>query len=357
MTALAPTQFRRIAEIARDRWGLAPDREEGAAGLQPPRVLPAQVPSSGTSTSTSTTWRPTRPRRTSLVFFDLLSTNVTSFFRDPPHFDYLEREFYTPLARGNLTRSGQARSASGRRRAQQAKSPTPSRCTRVEHLPRHRRLGPQDPRHRPLQLRCRAGEALPPTQPTRLDGISPDQLKARLHQQQGTGAAKATYTVAPHDPIAGVDRQAQPHGPLALQGQVRRHLLPKRDDLLRQRDPSGKLVQSVPTTSSVPGRHPGGRQRRDTRRPGHTVPPGAQASVYVKDLTGGHRVVRRRRQPIRKNRRRRETRRRRRRPDRLRATRPPRSSPTPSARASASPSTTPSPASGVSCTSCCRRRR
>lgn len=38
-----------------------------------------------------------------LVFFDLLSTNVTSFFRERQHFDYLEREFYTPLARGTLT--------------------------------------------------------------------------------------------------------------------------------------------------------------------------------------------------------------------------------------------------------------
>lgn len=41
-----------------------------------------------------------------LVFFDILSTNVTSFFREQHHFDYLEREFYTPLARGNLTRPG-----------------------------------------------------------------------------------------------------------------------------------------------------------------------------------------------------------------------------------------------------------
>lgn len=41
-----------------------------------------------------------------LVFFDILSTNVTSFFREKDHFDYLEREFYTPLNRGNLTLPG-----------------------------------------------------------------------------------------------------------------------------------------------------------------------------------------------------------------------------------------------------------
>ncbi len=37
-----------------------------------------------------------------LEFFDVLSTNVTSFFRDPGHFAYLERELYTPLSRGRL---------------------------------------------------------------------------------------------------------------------------------------------------------------------------------------------------------------------------------------------------------------
>ena len=38
-----------------------------------------------------------------LAIFDMLSTNVTSFFRDPEHFAYLERELYTGLARGTLT--------------------------------------------------------------------------------------------------------------------------------------------------------------------------------------------------------------------------------------------------------------
>ncbi|MCA9272157.1 MAG: protein-glutamate O-methyltransferase CheR [Phycisphaerales bacterium] len=41
-----------------------------------------------------------------LELFDMLSTNVTSFFRERQHFDYLEREFYTPLAKGNLTTPG-----------------------------------------------------------------------------------------------------------------------------------------------------------------------------------------------------------------------------------------------------------
>jgi chemotaxis protein methyltransferase CheR len=37
-----------------------------------------------------------------LVFFDILSTNVTSFFRDPQHFHFLERELWTPLVRGAI---------------------------------------------------------------------------------------------------------------------------------------------------------------------------------------------------------------------------------------------------------------
>ena len=40
------------------------------------------------------------------ALFDTLSTNVTSFFRDPTQFAYLEREFYTPLIRGMLTLPG-----------------------------------------------------------------------------------------------------------------------------------------------------------------------------------------------------------------------------------------------------------
>ena len=40
------------------------------------------------------------------MFFDILSTNVTSFFRDKGHFDFLEREFYTALDRGNITLPG-----------------------------------------------------------------------------------------------------------------------------------------------------------------------------------------------------------------------------------------------------------
>jgi chemotaxis protein methyltransferase CheR len=41
-----------------------------------------------------------------LVLFDILSTNVTSFFRDPAHFAFLERELYAGLAKGTLALPG-----------------------------------------------------------------------------------------------------------------------------------------------------------------------------------------------------------------------------------------------------------
>ncbi len=102
---LTPAQFDRIAAIAKERWGLA---------LTPSKV---QLVTSRLSSFL----RKSRfedvadylrhlerdaDQQDMLVFFDLLSTNVTSFFRDRAHFDYLERELFTALARGSLTLPG-----------------------------------------------------------------------------------------------------------------------------------------------------------------------------------------------------------------------------------------------------------
>jgi chemotaxis protein methyltransferase CheR len=95
-------QFERIAAIARERWGLH----------LPPKKLTL------VSSRLATFLRGSRfadvgaylshlereaNEEDMLVFFDLLSTNVTSFFRDRQHFDYLEREFFTALSRGNIS--------------------------------------------------------------------------------------------------------------------------------------------------------------------------------------------------------------------------------------------------------------
>jgi chemotaxis protein methyltransferase CheR len=105
MTTLAAPQFQRIAAIARERWGLALTEKKIplvsnrlASFLRHSQFKNVEAYLDHLENEADDEDR--------LVFFDLLSTNVTSFFRDQPHFDYLEREFFTPLARGNLTRPG-----------------------------------------------------------------------------------------------------------------------------------------------------------------------------------------------------------------------------------------------------------
>ena len=102
MTTLAPPQFARIAEIAMGRWGLnLTDRKRQlvsnrlAKFLHKSRFNDVQEYLEHLEAEAD--------EEDMLVFFDILSTNVTSFFRERQHFDCLEREFYTPLAQENLT--------------------------------------------------------------------------------------------------------------------------------------------------------------------------------------------------------------------------------------------------------------
>ena len=102
---LTPKQFNRIAAIAKDRWGLA--MNDNKVQLVASRLTSflrkspfddvasylAHLESDATDEDM-------------LMFFDLLSTNVTSFFRDKGHYNYLERELFTGLARGNLMLPG-----------------------------------------------------------------------------------------------------------------------------------------------------------------------------------------------------------------------------------------------------------
>ncbi len=105
MTTLAPTQFERIAALARKRWGLC--LTEKKIPLVTNR-LASYLRSSNFDSIDAYLDHLERDagEEDLLLFFDVLSTNVTSFFRDKPHFDYLEREFFTPLARGTLTTPG-----------------------------------------------------------------------------------------------------------------------------------------------------------------------------------------------------------------------------------------------------------
>jgi len=102
---LTPAQFDQIAVIARERWGLS--LHAGKIPLVTSR-LAAFLRKSEFSDVAGYLRHLERgaDEKDMLALFDLLSTNVTSFFRDRAHFDYLERELFTALARGKLTLPG-----------------------------------------------------------------------------------------------------------------------------------------------------------------------------------------------------------------------------------------------------------
>lgn len=105
MTELMPGQFERIARIARHRWGLAlTERKRSLVGNRLGSLLRGSR-FSGVDAYLEYLEQDAG-HEDMLAFFDVLSTNVTSFFRDPAHFEYLERQFYTPLARGDTTIPG-----------------------------------------------------------------------------------------------------------------------------------------------------------------------------------------------------------------------------------------------------------
>lgn len=105
MSLLAPKQFSRIAKLAKSLWGL--DLTERKQQLVANRLGKFLRTSPFDSVDAYLDHVETDCNEDDrLLFFDLLSTNVTSFFREPESFAYLEREFWTPLARGTLTRPG-----------------------------------------------------------------------------------------------------------------------------------------------------------------------------------------------------------------------------------------------------------
>lgn len=105
MVTLTDAQFRRIASTAKSRWGL--DLTEKKLPLVASRLARflrksdfADVEAYLKHLESSAT------EQDQLLFFDLLSTNVTSFYREQGAFDFLERELWTPLSRGTLSLPG-----------------------------------------------------------------------------------------------------------------------------------------------------------------------------------------------------------------------------------------------------------
>lgn len=99
---VSAADFDRIARLARARWGL--HLTEKKVGVVSNRMI-GHLRRAGFDHASDYLDHLERSGSDAdwLDFFDLLSTNTTSFYRDPAHFAFLEREFYTPLARGRLT--------------------------------------------------------------------------------------------------------------------------------------------------------------------------------------------------------------------------------------------------------------
>lgn len=102
---LKKSEFKRVAEIAKSNWGLnlTEKKIELVDNRLRSHLRKTTYNSIGEYLDHIENEADDEDR---LVFFDILSTNVTSFFRERDHFDYLEREFYTALNRGNLTLPG-----------------------------------------------------------------------------------------------------------------------------------------------------------------------------------------------------------------------------------------------------------
>ena len=105
MRSMTPKQFQHIASIAKEYWGLnLSERKMELVSNRLAKFLTRSPYDSIDEYLDHLTNQADDEDR--LVFFDILSTNVTSFFRERQHFDYLEREFYTPLARGAIALPG-----------------------------------------------------------------------------------------------------------------------------------------------------------------------------------------------------------------------------------------------------------
>ncbi len=106
MATLTQDRFLRIATFARARWGL--DLTERKRLLVANRLASFLRKSKSHETMDAYLdhLENGATEEDMLAFFDLLSTNVTSFFRDAQHFNVLDRQLYQPLRHGTSTRPG-----------------------------------------------------------------------------------------------------------------------------------------------------------------------------------------------------------------------------------------------------------
>jgi len=105
LSTLTSEQFGRIADTAHRLWGLSlPERKIQLVSSRMGRFLRNRPFASVDAYLQHLETRASDEEK--LEFFDVLSTNTTSFFRERGAFDWLERELWTPLSRGTLTVPG-----------------------------------------------------------------------------------------------------------------------------------------------------------------------------------------------------------------------------------------------------------
>ncbi len=190
---LSKTQFEEIAEVAQRLWGLhLTDKKMQLVSSRLQKFLRKSPFTSVDEYLLFLQNGATDSDR--LAFFDLLSTNVTSFFREMNAFHYLERELWTPLSRGNLTlpnRTIRIWSA--------ACSTGPEPYSLGIHA--HENLTPFDQWTVKIHATDLSSSALQKAQRAvyNTDMVSSlDKAMIRRHFQQGKGARAGDVRVAPH---------------------------------------------------------------------------------------------------------------------------------------------------------------
>jgi chemotaxis protein methyltransferase CheR len=104
LSAWTASQFARIASIARERWGL--NLNERKASLVSNRLARIMRGKPFRDVESFLSYLERQPSHEDVqACFDLLATNVTSFFRERQPFEYLEREFYPTLAQASSVSS------------------------------------------------------------------------------------------------------------------------------------------------------------------------------------------------------------------------------------------------------------
>jgi len=99
MSELSQAQFKKIADLAYERWGLhMPEKKFMLVSSRVTKFL-RKRPFNGIDGYLKFL-KTEANDEDYLEFFDLLSTNTTSFFRDNAHFEFLRNEFYAQILDG-----------------------------------------------------------------------------------------------------------------------------------------------------------------------------------------------------------------------------------------------------------------